>query len=336
MLYSLLKPLLLQLDAEYAHDLTLKLLRKVSETPLHWLLRQRVAVKPVTCMGLNFKNPLGLAAGLDKNGDAIEAFGAMGFAFIEVGTVTPRAQDGQARPRLFRIKEAEAFINRLGFNNLGVDYLVERLKQSRYDGIIGVNIGKNADTPIEQAQDDYLHCLQKVYPYAGYVALNLSSPNTAALRSLQYGVALDNLLTAIKSQQTVLQQQHGRTVPIAIKIAPDLEVSEIIQIADTALRHQIDGMIATNSTLDRQLVRGLSHCNERGGLSGRPLQQRSTQIITLLAKELQGKMPIIGVGGIDSLTAAREKLQAGATLLQLYSSLIYHGPALVKHIIAHL
>lgn len=336
MLYSLLKPLLLQLNAEYVHELTIKGLRKINRTPLAWLLHQRVAIKPVTCMDLNFKNPIGLAAGLDKNGDAIEAFGAMGFAFIEVGTVTPRAQEGQAQPRLFRIKEAEALINRMGFNNHGVDYLVERLQQVRYDGIIGVNIGKNADTPIEQAHDDYLLCLQKVYPYAGYVTLNLSSPNTAGLRSLQYGAALDNLLTVIKSQQTALQQQHGRTVPITVKISPDLEESEIVQIADSVIRHQIDGVVATNSTTDRQLVRGLSHCSEVGGLSGRPLQQRSTQTIAKLASELQGRVPIIGVGGIDSLTAAREKLQAGASLLQIYTSLIYHGPALIKQIITNL
>lgn len=287
-------------------------------------------------MGLTFKNPLGLAAGLDKDGECIDAFGAMGFGFVEIGTVTPRPQPGNEKPRLFRLVEAGGLINRMGFNNLGVDNLVENVKKAKYDGIIGINIGKNKDTPIEQGKEDYLICMEKIYSYAGYIAVNISSPNTPDLRLLQYGEALDDLLQSIKNKQHLLAEQQQKYVPVVVKIAPDLTEEEIIQISDSLIRHQIDGVVATNTTLDRNLVKGLRYSEEAGGLSGRPVQLKSTEIVRLLAKELKGQLPIIGAGGIDSLIAAREKLVAGASLLQVYSGFIYHGPKLIKNIVNYI
>jgi len=287
-------------------------------------------------MGLTFKNPLGLAAGLDKNGECIDALGAMGFGSIEIGTVTPRPQPGNDKPRIFRLVEAEGLINRMGFNNLGVDNLVENVKKAHFDGVLGINIGKNKDTPVEQGKDDYLICMDKVYPYAGYIAINISSPNTPGLRSLQYGEALDDLLSAIKNKQRELQNSHHKYVPVAVKIAPDLTVEELIQVADSLVRHNIDGVIATNTTLERGLVQGMKHGDETGGLSGRPLQLKSTEIIRRLAQELKGQLPIIGVGGIDSVIAAREKIAAGATLVQIYSGFIFKGPPLIKEIVTHI
>lgn len=336
MYYPIIRKALFQLDPEHAHELTFRQLRRVTGTPLEFFVRQSVPVKPVSCMGLSFKNPLGLAAGLDKNGECIDAFGIMGFGHVEVGTVTPRPQLGNDKPRLFRIIEADGLINRMGFNNLGVDNLVENVKKSHFGGIIGINIGKNKDTPVEQGKDDYLICMDKVYPYAGYIAINISSPNTPGLRSLQYGEALDDLLIAIKNKQYELQARHHRYVPVAVKIAPDLSEEELIQIADSLVRHNIDGVIATNTTLDRKLIQGLNHCEQSGGLSGRPLQLRSTEVIRRLSTELQGHLPIIGVGGIDSLTAAREKMGAGASLVQVYSGFIFHGPSLIKDIVNHI
>lgn len=334
MYYSLVRKILFQLDAERVHELTLRGLQRMTGTPLAFLLRQSVPTKAVNCMGLSFKNPLGLAAGLDKNGECINILAAMGFGFIEIGTVTPRAQPGNDKPRLFRVSTAEGIINRMGFNNKGVDNLINNVKKAHFSGILGINIGKNKDTPVEQGKDDYLICMDKIYPYAGYIAINISSPNTPELRSLQYGDALDDLLAAIKNKQTELHQQYGKYVPIAVKIAPDLTEEELIQIADTLIRHNIDGVIATNTTLDRSLIQGLPYCELSGGLSGRPLQLSSTTIIRRLSQELQGRLPIIGVGGIDSLIAAREKIAAGATLIQIYSGLIFHGPKLIKHILA--
>lgn len=333
MYYPLVRKALFQLDPEHAHELTFRQLRRLSGSPFEFLIRQSLPAKPVSCMGLSFRNPLGLAAGLDKDGECIDAFGAMGFGFVEVGTVTPRPQDGNEKPRLFRIVEAQGLINRMGFNNRGVDNLVENVKKAHFGGILGINIGKNKDTPVEQGKDDYLICMEKVYPYAGYIAVNISSPNTPGLRTLQYGDALDELLAAIKNKQAELQQRHQKYVPVAVKIAPDLSEEELVQIADSLVRHNIDGVIATNTTLDRKLVHGLSYCEQAGGLSGRPVQLRSTEIIRRLNQELQGRLPIIGVGGIDSLTAAREKMQAGASLIQIYSGFIYHGPRLIKDII---
>lgn len=336
MYYPLIRKALFQLDPERAHELTFQQLRRVTGTPLEFLIRQSVPTKPVSCMGLSFKNPLGLAAGLDKDGECIDAFGAMGFGSVEVGTVTPRPQSGNDKPRLFRIVEAEGLINRMGFNNQGVDNLVENVKKSHFGGILGINIGKNKDTPVEQGKDDYLICMDKVYPYAGYIAINISSPNTPGLRSLQYGEALDDLLAAIKNKQQELHARHHKYVPVAVKIAPDLSEEELIQIADSLVRHNIDGVIATNTTLDRKLIQGLNYCEQMGGLSGRPLQASSTEVIRRLSLELQGRLPIIGVGGIDSLMAAREKMAAGASLVQIYSGFIFKGPRLIKDIVNYI
>ena len=336
MYYPFVRKALFQLDPERAHEMTFQQLRRITGTPFERLVRQRVPEKPVSCMGLTFKNPLGLAAGLDKNGECIDALGAMGFGSIEIGTVTPRQQPGNDKPRIFRLVEAEGLINRMGFNNLGVDNLVENVKKAHFDGVLGINIGKNKDTPVEQGKEDYLICMDKVYPYAGYIAINISSPNTPGLRSLQYGEALDDLLSAIKNKQQELQKQQHKYVPVAVKIAPDLSLEELIQVADSLVRHNIDGVIATNTTLDRSLVEGMKHSQEMGGLSGRPLQLKSTEIIRLLSQELNGRLPIIGVGGIDSLMAAREKIAAGATLIQIYSGFIFKGPPLIKEIVTHL
>jgi len=260
----------------------------------------------------------------------------MGFGFVEFGPVTPRPQPGNDKPRMCRIVEAGGIINRMGFNNLGVDHLVENVKKAHFDGILGINIGKNKDTPVEQGKEDYLISMDKIYPYAGYIAINISSPNTPGLRSLQYGEALDDLLSAVKTRQAELQLIHHKYVPVAVKIAPDLTEEELIQVADSLVRHNIDGVIATNTTLDRSLVAGLKYAADAGGLSGRPVQLRSTEIIRRLSAELQGRLPIIGVGGIDSLVSAREKIAAGATLVQIYSGFIYQGPPLIKEIVTHL
>lgn len=336
MYYPFVRKALFQLDPERAHEFTFQQLRRITGTPFEALVRQKVPAKPVNCMGLTFKNPLGLAAGLDKDGECIDALGAMGFGSIEIGTVTPRPQPGNDKPRLFRLVDAEGLINRMGFNNLGVDNLVENVKKAHYDGVLGINIGKNKDTPVEQGKDDYLICMEKTYAYAGYIAINISSPNTPGLRTLQYGEALDDLLTAIKNKQNDLQVMHHKYVPIAVKIAPDLSEEELIQVADSLVRHNIDGVIATNTTLDRSLVQGMKNCDQTGGLSGRPLQLKSTEIIRRLSLELNGRLPIIGVGGIDSVIAAREKIAAGASLVQIYSGFIFKGPPLIKEIVTHI
>ncbi|KUI99453.1 quinone-dependent dihydroorotate dehydrogenase [Vibrio sp. MEBiC08052] len=336
MLYRIARSGFFQLDAEKAHDLAIQNFKRFTGTPLDLLYRQHLPHRPVECMGLMFKNPVGLAAGLDKNGECIDAFGAMGFGFVEVGTVTPKPQPGNDKPRLFRLVEAEGIINRMGFNNQGVDQLIENVKKANYDGVLGINIGKNKDTPIEKGADDYLICMEKVYPYAGYIAVNISSPNTPGLRSLQYGEALDELLTLLKAKQVELAKLHDKYVPLALKIAPDLSDDELEQICQSLLRNNIDGVIATNTTLDRSIVMGMKHANEAGGLSGRPVQLRSTEVIRKLYQELGEQIPIIGVGGIDSYVAAKEKLLAGAKLVQIYSGFIYHGPGLVKEIVKNL
>ena len=274
-----------------------------------------------------------MAAGADKNAEAIDGFGAMGFGFIEVGTVTPLAQEGNAKPRQFRLIEAEGIINRNGFNNYGIDQLIENVKKSHYDGVLGINIGKNKLTPLEQGKDDYLICLNKAYNYAGYITVNISSPNTPDLRQLQYGDYFDDLLRSIKSRQKELASQHGKYVPIAVKIAPDLTESELVEIADCLRRYQMDGVIATNTTISRDNVTGMKNADQSGGLSGKPLQNKSTEIIRRLHQELKGEIPIIGSGGIDGLQNAQEKIAAGAELLQVYSGLIYHGPALIKRLV---
>jgi dihydroorotate dehydrogenase len=283
-------------------------------------------------MGLTFPNPVGLAAGLDKNGDYIDALAALGFGFIEIGTVTPRPQPGNPKPRLFRIPEASAIINRMGFNNLGVDHLVRNVQGMRYRGILGINIGKNFDTPIERATDDYLSCLTKVYPHASYVTVNISSPNTKNLRQLQQSDELGQLLGALKAEQTRLADLHGKYVPLALKIAPDLDTEQVIAIADLLRAHRIDAVIATNTTLSRQGVENLPHGAEAGGLSGAPVRLQSTTVVKQLSIALQGELPIIGVGGILSGLDAQEKIKAGASLVQIYSGLIYRGPELITEI----
>jgi len=284
---------------------------------------------PVTAMGLSFPNRIGVAAGLDKNAEHIDGLAALGFGFIECGTVTPRGQPGNPRPRLFRVVEAEGLINRLGFNNKGVEQFLANVAKARYRGILGLNIGKNFDTPNERAANDYLTCLRAVYARASYVAVNISSPNTQGLRDLQHSQALRALLTALKSEQRKLTQQHGKYTPIAIKIAPDLKPAAVKEIARLLIAHKIDGVIATNTTVSRTAIKGMRHADEAGGLSGRPLREQSTAAIRVLAKALDGALPIIGVGGIMSGADAREKIDAGATLVQIYTGLVYRGPDLV-------
>ncbi|MFH7523914.1 quinone-dependent dihydroorotate dehydrogenase [Aeromonas enteropelogenes] len=336
MLYPIARHILFKLNPEQAHDLSMKYLPRLLGTPLDCFFRQNLPKRPVSVMGLSFANPVGLAAGLDKDGECIDALGAMGFGFIEVGTVTPKPQSGNDKPRLFRVIPAEGIINRMGFNNKGVDHLVARVKEAKYQGVIGINIGKNKDTPIEQGKDDYLFCMDKVYDHAGYIAVNISSPNTPGLRQLQYGEALDELLAALKARQQELAAKYKKYVPLAVKIAPDLSLDEIDQVAASLVRNGIDGVIATNTTLERGMIYDMPHAGEAGGLSGRPLQHKSTEVIHHLAKALDGALPIIGVGGVDSAMAAREKLAAGASLVQIYSGFIYKGPGLVKKIVENI
>ena len=335
MLYSLLRPALFSLDPEDAHRFTLASLDAAHALGALKLL-PHAAGKPVRVMGIDFPNAVGLAAGLDKDGAHINALGALGFGFIEIGTVTPRPQAGNPQPRLFRLREAQAIINRMGFNNLGVDNLVKNVAASGFAGVLGINIGKNKDTPNERAVDDYLACLDKVYAHASYVTVNISSPNTQNLRELQKDEALDALLSAIKLRQSELAQQHGRYVPIALKIAPDLDDTQIAAIAALLMMHRMDAVIATNTTLARDAVAGLPHADEAGGLSGAPVREASTRVIRALAHHLGSEVPIIGVGGILSGTDAAEKIAAGAALVQLYSGLIYRGPALVHECVAAL
>ncbi len=328
-MYSLVRPALFALDAETVHHLTLNGLRSLHTLGLSGLLAPRPAGDPRNVMGLTFPNPVGLAAGLDKNGDCIDGLAALGFGFIEIGTVTPLPQPGNLRPRLFRLPEAQGIINRMGFNNDGVDALIDNVKRASFKGILGINIGKNAATPIEKAADDYLTCLRKVYAHASYVTINISSPNTKNLRQLQGGDELDALLAQLKAEQERLAQQHGKYVPLAVKIAPDLDSEQIKQIASMLIKHRIDGVIATNTTLSREGVEHLPHGNEAGGLSGAPVRDRSTAVIRQLATELNGALHIIGVGGLLSGADAAEKIDSGASLVQIYSGLIYRGPALV-------
>jgi len=326
--YCLVKPLVFVLDPETAHEMTMKGLATLQRSGLLPAYRPPRQA-PVTVMGLDFPNRIGMAAGLDKNGEAIDALATWGFGFLEVGTVTPRPQPGNPKPRLFRLPEVQGVINRMGFNNQGVDALVAHVQAARYRGILGINIGKNFDTPIERAADDYLLCLDKVYAHASYVTVNISSPNTKNLRQLQGESELDALLGALKARQTALAEQHGRYVPLALKIAPDLEPAQISGIADALRRHRIDAVIATNTTLSREGVAHLRHGNEAGGLSGAPVFEKSTAVVRELARTLAGELPIIAAGGITDGATARAKLEAGAVLAQVYSGLIYRGPGLV-------
>ncbi len=331
--YGLARPFLFGLDAEQAHDLTLAAIERLQNTPAMCLWRQSRVDDPVTVAGLRFPNRVGLAAGLDKNGACIDGLGAMGFGFIEVGTVTPRPQPGNPRPRMFRLPAAGALINRLGFNNRGLEAFVANVRRATSfragGGIVGLNIGKNADTPIERAADDYLAGLAGVYPHADYVTVNISSPNTRNLRALQADDALDALLGALQTRRAALVREHGRRVPLFVKIAPDLEDEQVAAVAAALVRHAVDGVIATNTTIARDAVQGQPNAGEAGGLSGRPLLGPSNRVIRLLRRALAPGFPIVGVGGVASAADARAKIEAGADLVQIYTGLIYRGPALV-------
>jgi dihydroorotate dehydrogenase len=348
--YPLARPFLFGLDPEAAHDLTINSLAATQRTPLKLAYAQKRVSDPVTIAGLPFPNRVGLAAGLDKNARCIDAWDAMGFGFVEVGTVTPLGQPGNPKPRMFRIPEKQALINRLGFNNEGLDAFIANVKRSQFHSasrieyagkkpktpqnpmILGLNIGKNAATPIERAVDDYLICLAGVYPYADYITVNISSPNTKNLRALQSDEALDGLLGAIAERRAALAQEHKAQKPIFLKIAPDLDETQIKVIALTLQKHQIDGVIATNTTLARDAVLGLKHAEETGGLSGAPVLQASNQVIRQLRSALGKNYPIVGVGGVLSGEDAKSKIEAGADLVQIYTGLIYQGPGLVGEV----
>lgn len=326
--YSLSRALMFRLEGETSHELGLDMLGAAERVGLLKYMAPQVAGLPTTVAGIEFPNPVGLAAGLDKNGDYIDAFARLGFGFIEIGTVTPRPQPGNPKPRLFRLPERRAIINRMGFNNKGVDHLVERVKAARYDGVLGINIGKNFDTPVENATSDYLLCLDKVYEHATYVTVNISSPNTPGLRTLQFGDSLRELLDPIRERQLQLAETHGYK-PVFVKIAPDMEEDEVALVAETLVNSGIDGVIATNTTLSREGVQGVRFGNEAGGLSGAPLEDLATETVSALVRALDGRLPVIGVGGILDGQGAAEKVRAGAQLVQVYSGFIYRGPALV-------
>ncbi len=335
MLYPLVRKFFFALDAETAHGIGMSGVSLLNASGLAGLIVKPVQPCPVEVMGLTFPNPVGLAAGLDKNGDHIDGLARLGFGFLEIGTITPRPQDGNPRPRLFRIPEAQGIINRMGFNNGGVDRLLENVRAAQFPkkgGILGINIGKNATTPIENAADDYLICLEKVYNDASYIAINISSPNTKNLRELQKDDALDDLLAQLKARQEQLAEKHGKYVPMALKIAPDLDDVQISAIADALRRHRMDGVIATNTTLSRDTVEGLPNASETGGLSGAPVFRKSTDVLKKLSTALAGELPIIGVGGIMGGEDAAEKIHAGASLVQFYSGFIYRGPDLVSEV----
>ena len=339
MQYALLRPFLFSLDPETAHRLTLEALDRTNALGLSGLLASRSPGHPVRAMGIDFPNAVGLAAGLDKNGGHIDALAALGFGFVEIGTTTPRPQRGNPKPRMFRLVAAQALINRLGFNNEGVDALLAHVERSRFvreGGILGINIGKNFDTPNERAADDYLICLRKVYAKASYVTVNISSPNTKNLRELQEADALAALLGTLKREQSVLADRYGRYVPMAVKIAPDLTREQVDAVARIVVEQKLDGVIATNTTIARDAVAGLKNADEAGGLSGQPLRPRATEVLRWLAQALDGAAPIIGVGGIMSGADAREKVAAGATLVQFYTGMIYRGPDLVRECVAAL
>ena len=335
-MYRLLYWLLLRhLPAEGTHRVAFAALRMLRATPglgalLAWWGRLRDPDLGIDALGLRFPGPLGLAAGFDKDGRGVDALLALGFAFVEVGTVTGQAQPGNPRPRMFRLPEVQGIINRMGFNNHGVDALIAHVRAAKYRGILGINIGKNFDTPIERAADDYLACLDKVYALASYVVVNISSPNTKNLRQLQGESELDDLLGRLKAAQTRLADTHGRYVPLTLKIAPDLDDAQVTNIADALRRHRMDGVIATNTTIARDKVQGIRHGNEQGGLSGAPVYDASTAVVRRLAAALAGELPIIAAGGVLEGAQARAKIDAGAALVQLYSGLIYRGPGLVR------
>lgn len=330
MFFKLLRSLLFMLPAELSHDLGLKGLRLLHAVGLIRLLAPRIDAAPQQLLGLEFPNPVGLAAGLDKNADYLDALGALGFGFVEVGTVTPRPQDGNPKPRLFRLAAERAIINRMGFNNKGLTHMLARLQQRRFKGVVGVNIGKNLSTPVERAVDDYLTCLRAVYPLADYIVVNLSSPNTPGLRSLQFGEQLRSLLRTLKDAQTELARQHQRHVPLLLKVAPDLNDDEIVGIAGVLLATGMEGVIVSNTTLSRVGVEQSPFGAEAGGLSGAPLTDMATRVLGKMVEALNGALPVIGVGGIMQGSDAGNKRRAGAALVQLYSGFIYAGPALIR------
>ncbi|MBP0049515.1 quinone-dependent dihydroorotate dehydrogenase [Marinobacterium sp. AK62] len=330
MLYDLARTLMFRLDAETSHELALSSMNLAASLGLPRLMGAGQQSLPTRVMGIKFPNPVGLAAGLDKNGTAVDGLAAMGFGFVEVGTVTPRPQPGNPKPRLFRIPEHSAIVNRMGFNNDGVDQLLKNLSRSHYNGVLGINIGKNKDTPNDKAHEDYLLCMRKVYPHASYITVNVSSPNTPGLRTLQFGDSLNSLLDALKTEQARQARLHGRYVPIAVKIAPDMDDEELAMVASALKTYEIDGVIATNTTLSREGVEDSPIADEAGGLSGAPVRNRSTTVIRKLSEYLEGALPIIGVGGITEGFDAAEKIEAGASLVQIYTGFIYRGPELVK------
>ena len=329
MMYSLLRKALFIADPETAHGLALEGLRLGHEIGATSLLCSNIS-QPVTVMGLEFPNPVGMAAGMDKNGDYIDALGSVGFGFVEIGTTTPRPQSGNPKPRIFRIEEANAMINRLGFNNKGVDYLVEKANKHRFQGILGINIGKNFDTPNDRAADDYLVCLEKVYAHADYITINISSPNTKGLRDLQDTEQLDKLLAALNTRRLELADEHQQRVPLVVKVAPDLVDEDIAGIAESVVRNEFDGVIATNTTISRSAVKGLPHADEPGGLSGTPLKDMANHVLAALRDALPKEVSLIGTGGITSGADAAEKIQLGADLVQFYTGFVYKGPDLVK------
>lgn len=328
-MYNLVRKMLFKLDPETAHELTLDMLGAGNRLGLLPLFTPKTPQLPVEVLGMKFPNPVGLAAGLDKNGDYIEALGALGFGFIEIGTITPRPQPGNPKPRLFRLPEHQAIINRMGFNNKGIDHMIAQVQKSKYDGVLGINIGKNFDTAVEDADQDYVICLEKAYNHADYITVNISSPNTPGLRNLQFGESLKSLLGSLKERQTQLHTQHQKYTPILVKIAPDMDQTETEMVAQTLIENEMDGVIATNTTLDRELVAGHEFAEETGGLSGKPVQLRSTRVLNWLNEALDGKLPMIGVGGITDGASAADKIRSGAELVQVYSGFIYRGPELI-------
>ncbi len=328
-LYPLARAALFKLDPEVAHDVALHSLKKLEAAHLAGILASKV-VAPREVFGLQFDNAVGLAAGLDKNGEYIDAMAALGFGFIEVGTVTPRSQPGNPKPRMFRLTEHEALINRLGFNNGGLDAFLDNVQRAKYKGVLGLNIGKNFDTSIENAVDDYVTCLRGVYPHASYVTVNISSPNTKGLRDLQAAAQLEKLLSTLQIEKSKLAKKHKKQVPLLLKIAPDLDGAAIKDIAGLLLQYGFDGVIATNTTISRDAVRGHKYAAEAGGLSGQPVFSPSTEILRQMNKALKGNLPIIGVGGVMSAENAQQKINAGASLVQIYTGFIYHGPQLIR------
>ncbi|WP_123710949.1 quinone-dependent dihydroorotate dehydrogenase [Sinobacterium caligoides] len=330
-MYKLLRSALFLMPPEMSHDISLKSMKLGNSLGALRLVAKSIEPQPLTVMGVEFPNPVGLAAGLDKNGDYIEAMGAMGFGFVELGTVTPLPQPGNPQPRLFRLPEHNAIINRMGFNNKGVDHLVEQVKNTSFKGVIGINIGKNKVTPNESALDDYLICMRKVYQHAHYIVVNLSSPNTPGLRDLQFGEPLERLLRGLKEEQAALAEQHGKYIPVAVKIAPDMSHEDLQQVAKALVDAKMDGVVATNTTIDKSSVADNPLHTEAGGLSGGPVTQRSTEVIRELRAAVGNEMPIIGVGGILTAQDAVDKADAGANLVQVYSGFIYEGPDLVRN-----